>query len=194
MSRGRLFVSSATIAAALCGVTGCGGSTHPGSTAASARPRAPVADRLCRRERRAAAALVGKVEMRTVDTDPANIECLIAGQGVRVDVVTQASAQAWTAYDTLVVHQVQAYGSGGVRVPSQLPRPVPGMGGNAAWIPAQHELVATNGTPSTAGTYVTVKVAHTSARGPASLALARAIAVTTFRYAPRGPSPGPAPS
>jgi hypothetical protein len=165
--------------------------THPGSRAAGARRRAPVADGLCRREQRAAAGLVGKVEGRTLDTDPANIECLIAGQGVRADVVTQASAQAWTAYNTMVVHQAQAYGSGGVHVTSQLPRPVPGMGGNAAWIPALHELVATNGTPSTAGTYVTVKVAHTSARGPASLGLARAIAVTTFRYAPRGPNAGP---
>lgn len=189
----RAIGTAIVLAAALCVATaGCGGSARPASSAAAARARpAQVAEHVCSRLRRPAAALVGRVDMRVVDPDPTNLECLLSGQGIRVDVVAQATAQAWTEYDTTVVHQVQAYGSGSVHAPSQLPTIVRGLGGNAVWIPALHELVATNGTPSVGGTYLTVKVTRTTARGPASLALARAIARATLASAPRGPDPAP---
>jgi hypothetical protein len=101
---------------------------------------------------------------------------LLSGRSVRVDVVAQATAQAWTEYDTMVVHQAQAYGPGSVHAPLQLPKTVRGLGGTAAWIPARRELVATNSTPTAGGSYITVNVTRTSARRPGSLALARAIA------------------
>lgn len=89
---------------------------------------------------------------------------------------------------------MQAYGSGGVHVPGQLPKPVPGLTGNAAWIPARHEVVATNGTQSSGGSYVTVTVTRTGKQGPSSLALARAVTRAVLAVAPRGSSPGPPPS
>lgn len=170
----RLAAQSAMLAATLCGAAaGCGGSARPTSVAATARPpRAQAAERVCSQVRSAAAALVSEVEVRIVDADPANLECLLSGRSVRVDVVAQAVAQAWTEYDTMVVHQVQAYGPGSVHAPLQLPKTVRGLGGNAAWIPARRELVATNSTPTVGGSYITVNVTRTSARRPGSLALA----------------------
>ena len=108
---------------------------------------------------------------------------------MKVDTVAQASELAWTQYDTTSVHLTQAFGSGSVHVASQLPHPVPGLGGNALWVPAQKELIATNGSQSRGGSYVTVKV-----KGHASgLAVATAVARATLRLAPRGSNP-PAPS
>ena len=108
---------------------------------------------------------------------------------VKVDIVAQASELAWTLYDTTQVHLIQAFGSGSVHVASQLPHQVPGLSGNALWVPAQNELIATNGSQSRGGSYVTVKV-----RAPGSgLAVATAVARATLRLAPRGSNP-PAPS
>ena len=131
------------------------------------------------------------MHVRIADTDPANIECLIDAHGIGVGTVAQASSQAWTEYDTATVHQVQAYGSGALHVPSQLPHPVPGMSGNVAWIPAKNEVLATNGTQSRGGTYVTVTVTRSSPGGPSSLAVARAVARALLASAPRGPNPVP---
>jgi hypothetical protein len=123
-----------------------------------------------------------------------NIECLIAGKGFRLDALAQASSVAWTEYNTATVHQVQAYGAGGLNEPRELPRPVPGMGGNSAWIPANRQLLATNGTQFRGGSYLSVTVTRTSAHGPDSLALARAVGRVILASAPRGPNPGPPPS
>jgi hypothetical protein len=131
------------------------------------------------------------MHVRIADADPANIECLINARGIGVDTVAQASSQAWTEYDTATVHQVQAYGSGAVHVPSQLPHPVPGLSGNVAWIPAENEVMATNGTQSRGGTYVTVTVTRRSSGGPSSLAVASAVTRALLASAPRGPNPVP---
>lgn len=152
-----------------------------------------AAQRVCGRARAAARAALGPVRLRIASSDPANLECVLSGRGVRLDATAQATALAWVEYDTTVAHQVQAYGSGAVRVPSQLPRPVPGLSGNAAWIAARHEVVATNGTQFRGGSYVTVAVARRSAKGPASSALAGAVARAILAVAPRGPRPGPPP-
>jgi hypothetical protein len=132
--------------------------------------------------------------MQVADPDPANIECLLRSAGIRLDVVAQASPRAWDEYDTTVSHLAQAFGAPGVGQSSHLPHPVPGLSGNAAWVPAQGELVATNGSQSAGGSYVTTTVTRSGSRGPGSLAVATAVTRATLAYAPRGPSPGPPPS
>ena len=131
------------------------------------------------------------IHVRIADPDPVNIECLIDARGIEVDTVAQATSQAWTEYDTATVHQVQAYGSGALYEPSQLPHKVPGLSGNVAWIPAQNEVMATNGTQSRGGTYVTVTVTRHSSGGPSSLSVATAVTRALLASAPRGPNPVP---
>jgi hypothetical protein len=125
--------------------------------------------------------------------DPTNIECLLRSRGLRVDMVALASARAWDFFDTAVVHQAQAFGSS-VGTPARLPHSVPGLSGNAAWVPAQGELFATNGTQSAGGSYVTVNVTRKSRRGPSSLSVATEVARAVLAVAPRGPNPGAPPS
>jgi hypothetical protein len=133
--------------------------------------------------------------MRVTNRDPANIECLISGTGIRLDVNAQAAPRAWEQFDTVVVHQAQANETGTSKNNPQLPIDLPPQGdAQAVWIPANRQLVATNGTQSTGGSYVTVNVTRRSKRGPASLKVAQAVGNATLAVAPRGPSPGPAPS
>jgi hypothetical protein len=161
----------------------CGGSSHP-------RAAVPPAQSVCARDLHAAGALLSGARVRILDKDPTNIECLVTNGRVSVDTVAQASALAWTEFSTIQVHLVQAFGTGSVHVASELPHPVPGLAGNALWVPAQGELIATNGTESRGGSYVTVTVKGTSS----GLALATAVARATLASAPRGSSPGPPPS
>jgi hypothetical protein len=127
--------------------------------------------------------------MRIVNADPANIECHLSGDGLRVDVNAQASPRAWEQFDTVVSHAAQAPGK-----PTGLPLDQGGLSYNAAWIPAQNQLVATNGTQSAGGSYVTVTVAGARHDQASRLSLAKTLATATLAAAPRGPSPGPAPS
>jgi hypothetical protein len=170
----------------------CAALTACGGTNARARTRAvPVSARVCAVVQAAARARLRGAKLRIADSDPFNIECLVSGQGITADVVAQASPQAWVEYDTTQVHQVQAFGSGAVHVASELPQNVRGVGPQAFWIPAQHELVTTNGTESVGGAYLTVTVTRHSPRGPSSLQLARLVAKATLPSAPRGPAPAP---
>lgn len=149
---------------------GCGGSAaHRG---------------VCGQARSAAASLVGHVEVRTTRSSSGGLECVLNGEGTRVQVVVQPGAQAWTEFDTVVSHQAQAYGSGAVHVPAQLPQSVLGVGGAAAWIPAQRMLVATNASQAGAsGSYLSVTVARSAVRPP--LSVARVIARAVLAVAPR---------
>jgi hypothetical protein len=169
-------------------LAGCGGSGHSSSGHSSGS----LAQRVCGNARQAAGAFAPghEVGLRIANSDPSYLECLISARRIKLDVVAQASAQAWTEYDTTVVHQAQAFGPGSVSQKAALPQHVQGMSGNAAWLPQQRELVTTNGTQSTGGSYVTVTVT----RGPNSLPLVRAVAIATLAVAPRGPSPGAPPS
>ena len=177
----------------LCSAAAGCGST--GSAASTRSHHVSVAARVCAQAHEAARPLLGRAaHLRVVSADRMNIECVLDGKGVRVDAVAQASAVAWTEYDTATVHQAQAYGSGGLNQPSELPHPVPDMPGNATWIPAKHELIATNGTQSRGGSYLTVTVARRSSPGPAGLAVATAVGRAVLASAPRGPNPGPPPS
>jgi hypothetical protein len=132
--------------------------------------------------------------MRIVDPDPANVECSLRAHALNVEVVAQASGQAWTQWDTTQVHQVQVYGSGGIHAPGQIPKSVPVPGAPlAAWIAAQNELFATNGSQTQGGAYVTVTVKPGPASGAARLKLAEAVTGATVAVAPRGPSSPPPP-
>ena len=171
-------------------VVGCGGSSHSSSTA-----RGPVAQRVCAGVQKAAApTLSATAKLRIADKDPTNIECVISSRKGRLDVIAQATAVAWTEYDTTTVHQAQAYGPGSVHVAGQLPQFVNVIGGQGAWIPAQNELVATNGTESSGGSYLTVTLTKSKLPSRRKIALAQAVAKVSLALAPRGPSPGPAPS
>jgi hypothetical protein len=165
---------------------GCGGSSHPAA-------KIPAPQRVCARAARAAGAVIGPAAMRIADADPANIECVLQGRGVRIDAVAQAATQAWTEYDTTVVHQVQAF-SGTAQARSQMPQGVSIRGAQASWIPAEGELVATNGTQSTAGSYVTVTIVGRLPSGTPKVALARSVGAAVLAVAPRGANPGPPPS
>jgi hypothetical protein len=130
---------------------------------------------------------------RVADSDPANIECVLQSRALRVDAIAQAATQAWTEYDTTVVHQVQAF-AGTAHGKSQIPQDLTIRGAQAVWIPADSEVVATNGTQSTAGSYVTVTVAGRPPAGVPKAALARSVAAAVLAVAPRGSNPGPPPS
>jgi hypothetical protein len=134
------------------------------------------------------------VHLRVANSDRSDIECVLDGNGVHVDAIAQASAVAWTEYDTAAVHQAQAYGTAASHQASQQPHSVPGMGGNSTWIPAKNELIATNGTESRGGSYLTVTVTRHSSGAPSSVAVAAAVGRSVLAIAPRGPDPGPPPS
>jgi hypothetical protein len=144
---------------------------------------------VCAGNLRATSRLIAGARLRILDRDPKNIECVVSKGALTVDTVAQASELAWTEYDTASSHLSQAFGPGTVHVASELPHPVPGLGGNALWVPAQGELIATNGSQSQGGSFVTVKVKGTRS----GLALATAVARATLKLAPRGSNP-PAPS
>ena len=134
------------------------------------------------------------VTVRATTPQATYIQCLLDGRGVHVDAIAQATAVAWTEYDTTTVHQAQAYGGAGHHQPGQLPHSVPGLGGNSTWIPAEQELIATNGTESRGGSYLTVTITHHPRHAPASVAVAAAVGRAMLATAPRGPSPGAPPN
>jgi hypothetical protein len=175
-------VSNRLLAAALgCAVlAGCG----------SSGPKLPAATRVCRDTLKAARTVLGQANVRITSTDPANIECLLSGDGLHVDINAQASPRAWTQFDTVLSHAAQAPG----QAPGGSPQDLAGLGYSAAWIASQNELVATNGTQSKGGSYVTVTVAGARHSQASRLSVAKALATATLASAPRGPSPGPAPS
>ena len=142
----------------------------------------------------AARVLRQSVDARVADPDLANIECLLSGGGVRVDLVAEASPRAWSQYDATVVHQSQAFGSTATPKASDLPVNLGGLGFNAAWLPQQQKLVATNATQSTGGSFVTATVTRTAKGGPSSERLAKALVIKTLAVAPKGPNPGPPPT
>jgi hypothetical protein len=175
-------------AAAGCSAAASGSRGSPSTTPASRA--AAVATRVCQSAGQAARPLLGDgVRVRVADDDPYHIECLISGRGIKVDTVAQASSGGLDLFQTAATHQVQAFDEGSVHVPSQLPQLVPGLSTvNVAWIPAGSEMLATNGTESIGGTYVTVTVTRRSSDGASSLAVATAVTRALLASAPRGPN------
>lgn len=151
--------------------------------------------RVCRAGMHAVNKIRGAARLRIADSDPTNVECVLSGSGgIGLDVVAQASPLAWVQYETVVAHAAQAFGPGTVHQSAYVPRELAGLGYNAAWIAAKGQLVATNGTQSIGGSYVTVTVTHAPPHGPSTLPIAEAVASATLATAPRGPRPGPPPS
>ena len=147
-----------------------------------------MADRVCEGAQHAAARLGYSVRARIADRDPANLECTLDGRRLRVAIVSQASSQAYTEFNTTTSHQEQVYGPG-VHEPGQIPVTVTVPGSVVAvWIPAQREIVATDAEPGGSGTYLTVTGGGSALRGARALALARAVARATFAAHPDTPS------
>ena len=109
-----------------------------------------------------------------------------------MDVVAQASAHAWTTFDTLTAHQAQGFENSSNS--ANMPTDLAGLGYSAAWIVSDSKLLATNGSQSQGGSYVTVTVRGSPRNGTSKVAVAQAVSTATLAIAPRGPSPGPAPS
>ena len=165
----------------------------------AARGRAPpapppasgpsFAERVCGGARQAAAQALGSsLSVRIVSPYAASLQCVFTGPQVQVTLGSQAGSRAYTEFDTEVAHQDQVFGPG-INDPSQIPAQVTVPAGSvvAVWIPAQMLLVATDATPTTGGTYVTVAV---TGRGAPAVALrvATAAARGTFAAHPDGPS------
>jgi hypothetical protein len=185
--RRRLHTRLGSLCLLCLAATGCGGSSGPAP--------AKNATALCRDVQAKMVSVLGQpVAVRIANHDPANTECVLTVPGTKLDVVAQASPQAWTQYDTTVVHQSQAFGGKAGSSSSNLAVSVAGLGYNASWIPSQQQLVATNGTQSTGGSYVTVTVTRSSKSKPSNQSLAEAAATRTLAVAPKGPNPGPPPS
>jgi hypothetical protein len=167
-----------------CGVAaGCGGSSASSTSGAAPKNAAQV---VCADARAAAQATLGRaVSLTFRDRDPANIECLLRGAGTRLDLVAQQSAQAWAQFDTVQVHQNQAYGPSANHQQAQIPVNVSMPGGQAQWIPAQRMLFATNGTQSKGGSYVTVTV---TGRRHDEVKVAQAVTLAALKVAPKGPN------
>jgi hypothetical protein len=167
-------------------VAGCGSSGS--STSAE-----PLAQRLCDGARAAAAVHLGSsVQARIVNPAASNLVCSLRGDRVQVKVVSQASADAYTEFDTETSHQSQVYGSAGAGVhnAAQQPLPVSVPGSVAAvWIRAQTMIIATDATPTSGrGSYVTITVTGKHRTDRAARSLAQVVARATFAAHP-GASP-----
>ena len=160
-------------------VAGCGSST----------PSKPVAQRICGGSGRAAAAELRRgVTVTIAGRDVTNVVCTLHAGRESVQIVSQASPAAYTAFDTETSHQSQVYGPAapGVhqanRTPLQIivPKAVA-----AVWVPAQAEIIATNTLPTRpSGAYVTVTVNGRHVAADAARTLARTVATAIFAARP----------
>jgi hypothetical protein len=172
-------------------LVGCGGSSS--GTRSTSGVQAPIPVRVCDQARNAAAHAVGApVALRIADRDPTNVECVLHVAGMRIDVVAQQSPQAYTQFNTTESHQEQVYGPAapGVHNPGEIPKDASEGPMIAGWIPAENQLFATNATPTTGGSYMTVTVTRGNKRDAERRRLARAVALATLAVAPRGANPG----
>jgi hypothetical protein len=148
---------------------------------------------VCGQARTAAAGVLSdSVTVRIADRDPTNVECVLRGGGVRIDLVAEKSPQAYTQFNTTESHQEQVYGPAapGVHNPGEIPQDASEGKMIAGWIPAESRLFATNGSPTTGGSYMTVTITRGANRDAERRKLARAVALATLAVAPRGPNPG----
>jgi hypothetical protein len=175
---------------------GCGGSSSAGTTTAALANPASVAGRVCGQAKATAASvLAAPVTVRIADRDPTNVECVLRGGGLRIHLVAEQSPQAYTEFNTTESHQEQVYGPAapGVHNPGEIPKDASEGSMIAGWIPAENQLFATNATPTTGGSYMTVTVTRgvKGAKGDAERRkVARAVALATLAVAPRGANPG----
>jgi hypothetical protein len=132
------------------------------------------------------------VTLRIADRDPTNVECVLRGGGLRIDLVAEQSPQAYTQWNTAASHQEQVYGPAapGVHNPGEIPQDASEGQMIAGWIPAENQLFATNGSQTTGGSYMTVTVKGGTKGNADRRKVARAVALATFAVAPRGANPG----
>lgn len=148
---------------------------------------------MCGQSGQAAAKLLGHAPSeRVVSGDRADIVCRLRRGRLKIRVEAQASTQPWVEYDTTQVHFVQAFS--GLHDRSELPVNVTGVGTQAIWVPGQGELVTTNASQSSAGSYLTVNVSHVAPGGPSARQLAAKVGAAALKVAPSGPKPGAPPA
>jgi hypothetical protein len=125
------------------------------------------------------------VSLRVASSDPTYTECLLRGSSVSLDVVAEEIPQAATKYETDIVHYVQTYTEpeGGGRKRALLPQNLAKVGTEAAWVPGQRKLLATNATGTATGIILTIVASGPSAGAAKSEGLARAVAVVTLARA-----------
>jgi hypothetical protein len=177
-----------------CALAGCGsGGSGTSTTSAAQTKPASVPGRVCGQARSAAAAVLStSVALRIADRDPTNVECVLRGAGLRIDLVAEQSPQAYTQWNTTASHQEQVYGPAapGVHKPGEIPQDASEGQMVAGWIPAEKQLFATNGSQTTGGSYMTVTVKGGTKGNADRRKLAQAVALATFAVAPRGANPG----
>jgi hypothetical protein len=175
-------------------MAGCGGGGSGASTTSSAQATpASIPGRVCGQAKSTAASVLAvPVSVRIADRDPTNVECVLRGGGLRIDLVAEQSPQAYTQFNTTESHQEQVYGPAapGVHRPGEIPRDASEGQMIAGWIPDESQLFATNASPTTGGSYMTVTVTRGAKRDAERRKLARAVALATLAVAPRGPNPG----
>lgn len=185
----RLPAALTLLLAVVCAAAGCGGAASSG-TGASLTPdpdpdcQATVRDALMR--------LIGveeqKVHIRVVSSSMQSSKCAYRAGRERVTVEVDSGPQAYQAFDTVNVHQVQAnVGRTKAAKPDEYPKEVHGVGVLADWIPSEHQLIATNATRQGGGAFVRVTVVHAAKGAPPERKVAKGVARASLRTAPRGP-------
>jgi hypothetical protein len=143
--------------------------------------------------RAAGARLHAAAQVKLQSSDPGYLECRVSARGIALDVVAQAIPEARSYFDTEIVHLVQTYAEpGGTRDRTQLPKDLHGLGSEAAWVPGQRRLLATNATLYRGGSVV--EITATGGNAHTLMPVARDVAAATLATAPRGPNPGPPPA
>jgi hypothetical protein len=183
------------VLATLAALAGCGGGSSTGRPAARATaapaPTAHAARPGCQPSVRAALdRLPGLAGTRShlLAGDEETATCAYRAGRERLTVEIDAVPQAYMAYETANVHQVQAnVGRTEAAKPDEYPKQVDGVGVEAAWIPSEHQLITTSATPHRGGAFIRVTIRRRSHGAPAERTVARRAALASLRTAPRGP-------
>jgi hypothetical protein len=154
------------------------------SCASSTRSK-PQAQRVCDAARRAAAGALGAaVNARLARQDPADLSCVLRKAGVSAVLVVRQSPDAYSEFNTTSAHQSQVFGPG-VHQAGEIPQPMTVRGATVAvWIPAEHEVVATDAQPGQGGVFLTASVSGRGVHHGSAMNLARAVAEATFAAHP----------
>ena len=117
------------------------------------------------------------VSLRITGRAVSDVTCLLSTRGpVRVHVASQASAQAYTEFDTSSLHQSQVYGPAAPGVHNAGRDPASGRScaerSRRSGCRRRRELIATSGSPTRqGGAYVTITVGHVSGSAARTLAI-----------------------
>lgn len=179
--------SIVAVAGAVVLLAACGSSSGGRAPSSSQAGRDPCPARVGH----AVARLVGApaAHARLETRSAGQITCLYRARAARggrrekIRVEILSSPQAYSNFQTEIVHREQFLT--GVRGASgMLPREIGGIGLDADWIPASHQLLAATGSR-----YATVTVLSRGAGAPRDLAAAKPVAPAALHGAAKRPPP-----